>query len=114
MLLHFCSAGYGPFLFWLQTGSSISSVRETAFSRFFPRLPQPVQAMLSLLRENGVGTYRAAACIAGDENLRQRLVEAAWPARYEDAANYLLDCGNGPPSCSQLGKAEGVALVRCR
>ena len=77
-------------------------------------LPQPVQAMLSLLRENGVGTYRAAACIAGDENLRQRLVEAAWPARYEDAANYLLDCGNGPPSCSQLGKAEGVALVRCR
>ena len=78
-------------------------------------LPPAVQSMLALLRTNGISTYRYSETIAANEEIRQRLIEGAFPVRY-DAASFSHLRINGEeatPGCKPLASREGVALVHC-
>jgi hypothetical protein len=78
-------------------------------------LPPPVRSMLALVRSNRVPSFRYSEAIAGNEEIRQRLLEGALPSRYAPTASYLL-LFNGekvPPACSTVASREGVFLVHC-
>jgi len=78
-------------------------------------LPSQVVAVLALLREQQVTTYRLAEPLASEPLFNQRLVEAAWPARpAADAALLVvrdkeLPAYAGWPVVAERG---GYALVR--
>jgi len=78
-------------------------------------LPPPVQSMLALIRSNRVASFRYSEAIGANEEIRQRLIEGAFPARYEPKAPYLLLVGGEqlPPACKPVASQEGVLLVQC-
>jgi hypothetical protein len=75
-------------------------------------LPPFVQSGISLLRANRVTAYRFSPAF---EQKRQRLLEGAYPIRYEEHAHYLLLLDQEAPdrNCSQVSREEGVVLVYC-
>jgi hypothetical protein len=78
-------------------------------------LPDIVQDMIFLLRSNRLNNYQTSASYK-DGALVQRLVEGAWPARYEMASQYLLISPNEEKSyssCLVLSQREEVILVHC-
>jgi hypothetical protein len=78
-------------------------------------LPPAVQAGISLLRANQVTAYRFSMAFEQNEEIRQRLLEGAYPLRYEKDAHYLLLLEQETPdrNCSQISRGGGVVLVHC-
>ncbi|MDA8100697.1 MAG: hypothetical protein M0042_13860 [Nitrospiraceae bacterium] len=78
-------------------------------------LPPQVQAMLFLLRTNNVTSYCYSASIGKNEEIRQRLIEGALPARFRETAPYVLmiESEQAPRPCRSLASREGVLLVYC-
>ena len=78
-------------------------------------LPPVVRAGISLLRAHRVTMYRFSPAFEKDEEVRQRLVEGAFPIRSEKHARYLLLLEQESPdrSCSPVSRGGGVVLVHC-
>jgi hypothetical protein len=91
-------------------------------------LPKRIVAMLQLLEKHDVRRYRYSEAIAEAPRMQQRLVEAAWPRRSDDAAEYLVSYavewrwmrGLPPAGCEPIDALAlpdtslGVVLARCR
>lgn len=80
-------------------------------------LTDKVRAMLALLRDNRVGTFRYSAGIANDtdSSVVQRIAEAAYPIRYGQSAKNLLQLASEPldPRCVAVARKQEVLLARC-
>jgi hypothetical protein len=78
-------------------------------------LPPPVRAMIHLIRSNQITSFSYSKAIGANEEIRQRLLEGAFPARYvPGAAQLLLVSGEqAPPSCKAVAAWGGVLLVHC-
>lgn len=80
-------------------------------------LAAKVQAMLALLRDNRVETFRYSAGIASDPDpsVVQRIAEAAYPIRFGPDARDLLQLASEPldPRCTELARNQEVLLARC-
>jgi hypothetical protein len=76
-----------------------------------------VQAMLALLRENGVQSFRYSGAIASDadSSMVQRIAEAAYPIRVAAGApNLLTLSGEALDSrCRVLATRQEVVLATC-
>jgi hypothetical protein len=80
-------------------------------------LPARVQAMLALLRENGVQSFRLSGAIASDadSSVVQRIAESAYPIRVIAGAPHLLALsGEALDSrCRVLATRQEVVLATC-
>ncbi len=79
-------------------------------------LPDPVLQMLSLLRAHEVDSYRLSGRLYGDQLLMQRITEAAWPRKMEEAAHYMFQWGTEYPleaRCSEVDHRKDIVLVYC-
>jgi hypothetical protein len=84
-------------------------------------LPESVLRMVDLLRQHGVESYRYSERIAEDRHRSQRLIEGAWPIRFQPDARFLLSYLSEETDCEAVGhhpasseEGEGVRLARCR
>jgi hypothetical protein len=79
-------------------------------------LPPVVLAGISLLRDNRVAAYRCSPIFEQEyiEN-KARLIEGAYPIRYDENAQYLLrlEQESSDRNCSNVSRGEGVVLVYC-
>jgi len=78
-------------------------------------LPQPVRAMIYLLRTHQVAAFQYSEAIATDEIIRQRLLEGAFPSRFVPTAAHivLVDGEKIPSSCKVASTLGGVQLAHC-
>ena len=78
-------------------------------------LPPPAKAGIALLRSFRVAAFRISPALGQDVEVRQRLVEGAYPVRCSDSAPYLLQLAGEPlaPQCSRLSSTGGIDLVHC-
>jgi hypothetical protein len=78
-------------------------------------LPPPVQAGIMLLRSNHVSSFRYSPAIGKDEEIRQRLIEGAYPLRNDDQARFCLSYESEPvaPTCVILARTGGMVLADC-
>lgn len=80
-------------------------------------LPLKVQAMLALLRENQVRSFRYSQRIANDADTSvvQRIAESAYPIRLSQQAQHLLALAGEPlePSCKPIAQRQEVVLASC-
>lgn len=95
-------------------------------------LTEPILLMVQMLRENGIESFGMSPMVSHMPFVRQRLVEGAWPIRYDRSAEvevaFLFEAGNceivdqrriEAKSRSPKWQAErhqgklGVKLVRC-
>jgi len=78
-------------------------------------LPPRVQAALSLLRAQELSAYRYSDRIRKDEETRQRLIESAYPIRYQENAPYLVHFADEPvaKTCRPIASAGGASLAYC-
>jgi hypothetical protein len=80
-------------------------------------LAPKVQAMLQLLRDNQVRSFRYSDAIArdADTSLTQRLAESAYPIRVDLEARYqLLTAGESVDvQCTAVARKQEVVLARC-
>jgi hypothetical protein len=76
-----------------------------------------VQAMLALLRDQRVGSYRYSDAIANDadSSVVQRIAEAAYPIRLNPQAQHLLALSGEPmdPRCKIIASTQEVILASC-
>jgi hypothetical protein len=84
-------------------------------------LSEPVLRMIDLLREHGVERYRYSERIGADRFVSQRLIEGAWPIRFQPDAAFLVSYLSEASDCEAVDQRprssrEGseVALARCR
>lgn len=78
-------------------------------------LPLHVQQMLSLLRLNGVKSYRYSPLIERNPETQQRLTEGAYPLRVSKTATHVLVTAaeEVPVGCRVMGSEGGILLVHC-
>lgn len=80
-------------------------------------LAEKVHAMLSLLRENRVESFRYSAGIAADPDpsVVQRIAESAYPIRYRPDAKDVLQLATEPldARCTAVASKPGVLLAHC-
>ena len=78
-------------------------------------LPPPAKAGIALLRSFRVAAFRISPALGQDVEVRQRLVEGAYPVRCSDSAPYLLQLASEPlaAQCSRLSSTGGIDLVHC-
>lgn len=79
-------------------------------------LPNDVKRMLSLLHENKIVEYRLCDSFAQDPLTSQRIVESAWPIKYELSSKYLL-CPVEEieiiTGCNEIARLKDVSLAYC-
>lgn len=80
-------------------------------------LPPKVQAMLALLRENRVESYRYSDTIAQDPDTSvvQRIAEGAYPIRWSANARHVLLSSSEPlvAMCKAVASRQEVVLAHC-
>jgi hypothetical protein len=95
-------------------------------------LTEPILLMVGMLRANGIESFRMSPMVYREPFVRQRLVEGAWPIRYDDSAEVEVAFLVEPQSCEVLDQRKfeagwrlpkwqaelfrgklGVKLVRC-
>jgi len=93
---------------------SLSSEFVTARSGEYV-LPPPVQAILAMLRAQNVNTYRYSQRIRQDEEIRQRLIEGAYPILFSENAPFLVHFADEPiaKTCQPVTSMRGAALAYC-
>lgn len=79
-------------------------------------LPVQVQQMISLIEAHGLTTYRMSKTLDEDGYVKQRMTEAAWPARSEITSPNLFS-GRGDlkdyPNCEMVDQQKDVVLAYC-
>jgi len=78
-------------------------------------LPPVAQSSISLLRANRITGYRFSPAFEQNTEIRDRLIEGAYPLHHEVHSHYLLFLVQESPEqkCSQVSRLGGVALVYC-
>jgi hypothetical protein len=95
-------------------------------------LTEPVLHTIELLRRNDVERYRLSSAVAREPFVRQRLIEGAWPIRFDASAELEIAYLGESTACTRIGRADfdpgwriprrqaplfrakrGVQLVRC-
>ena len=80
-------------------------------------LPPKVLTMLSILKENGIESYRLSDDFSNDVVIYQRIVEGAWPIKLEETSPFVLiaiDERVDYQDCKIIDEKEDVVLVNCR
>lgn len=80
-------------------------------------LPPKVLTMISILKENGIESYRLSDEFSDDVVIYQRIVEGAWPIRLEETSPFVLiaiDERVTYQDCKIIDEKEDVVLVNCR
>ena len=104
-----------------QSLAAIAQPKKTLKVLFSPHsgeeiLPSEVQSMLYLLRGYEISDYRLAPSFKQDPLIYQRIVEAAWPSRYEKTSQYILGHKDGVLdnlNCYLLAQEGEIHLVHC-
>ena len=92
-----------------------------------------VRDAVALLRDNAVTRYRLSAAVAEHEFVRQRIIEGAWPIRFDPNAEFVVATIGEQTACSEVARRSfdpdaptpkrqarflagvpGVLLARCR
>lgn len=78
-------------------------------------LPPRAREGLALLRSNGTSRFSISPPAFQDIELRQRLIEGAYPIRYAENAEFILQLAGEPlaTGCSRVAAQGGMALVHC-
>ncbi len=78
-------------------------------------LPPRVQQILSLLQEQQILTYQLSPQLQ-DPHLSQRIMEATWPIKREEASAYRLQLIDEPlneVACIEIDRTEEIRLAYC-
>jgi len=95
-------------------------------------LTEPVLHTIELLRANRIESFRLSPAMSGEEFVRQRLIEGAWPIRFEESSSFLIAYLDEYTDCALVDRLDfdpgwriprrqapffagrrGVQLVRC-
>jgi len=79
-------------------------------------LPDQVQEMLSLLHTHHIASYQISKPLEQDLRIYQRIIEAAWPIKYDGTSPYLFISLNDViinPNCDVIDQRKDVALEYC-
>jgi len=80
-------------------------------------LPPKVLTMISILKENGIESYKLSEEFSNDVVIYQRIVEGAWPIRLEETSPFVLIASDeivDYQDCMIIEEKEDVVLVNCR
>ena len=76
-------------------------------------LTQTAMEIVHLLRTAEARSYRYSDGVAGDELVRQRVLEGAWPIRYDAGSGILVALRDEPVECPIHFTTEAAKLARC-
>jgi len=78
-------------------------------------LPPKAQAGIRLLQEQRLDSFRLSPAIDQDVEIKQRLIEGAYPIRVLDKSAYCLLFSNEqvPSGCVVVSRTEEVILASC-
>lgn len=79
-------------------------------------LPSRVRQMLSMLSANNIPSYQLSNQLSQNEEIRQRIIEAAWPIKLENDSPYLFIYSNEVEDntrCNFIDKRKDLELVYC-
>lgn len=96
-------------------------------------LTEPIYHTIELLRAHEVETFRLSRALYAEPFTRQRLIEGAWPIRFDEGAGFELGYLSEHTECALVGRRDfdpgwriprrqaplfagkrGVRLARCR
>lgn len=79
-------------------------------------LPVQVQRMLSLLHTHHIASYQLSNQLDRDIEIKQRIIEAAWPIKMDSTSSYLLSVlteTKNNPTCLVIDQNKDIALEYC-
>lgn len=76
-------------------------------------LPQTALEIVHLLRTAGATTFQYSPGVAADELIRQRVVEGAWPIRFDARSRIMVALKDEDVGCPVIYTSKEAILVRC-
>lgn len=76
-------------------------------------LTETAMEIVHLLRTAEARSYRYSDGVAADELVRQRVLEGAWPIRFDEQADVIVGLRAEPLPCPTVYTTEAAQLARC-
>lgn len=103
---------------WHNAGTLIGAYGGYAEAWRTPRsgesaLPHIALEIVHLLRRAGATTFQYSPGVAADELIRQRVIEGAWPIRFDARSQIMVALKDEDVGCPVIYTTKEAILVRC-
>jgi hypothetical protein len=69
-------------------------------------LTEPILHGIEMLRANDIENFRLSSAMSEEAFVEQRLIEGAWPIRFDTNSNFLVAYLNEPTDCTRIDQLE--------